>query len=155
FIGEQGEEVASAEPAGDGQAAAPAPEPAAAVTERAEPEPAPAPQTSRANGRVKASPLARRIARERGIDIAQLHGTGPDGRIVAEDVERAAQAPAAAAAPAAVPVVTPGEVGTRPLTSIRRTIARRLTEAWTVPVFQLTISVDMTRANALLAKLRE
>jgi len=157
FIGEQGEEVAAAEPGGDGQAAAPATEPAAAETERAEPEPvpAPAPQTSRANGRVKASPLARRIARERGIDIAQLHGTGPDGRIVAEDVERAAQAPAPAAAPVAVAVVTPGEVETRPLTSIRRTIARRLTEAWTVPVFQLTISVDMTRANALLAKLRE
>src|SRR5689334_3844794 len=45
---------------------------------------------SRANGRVKASPLARRIARERGIDLAAVAGTGPDGRVVAEDVERAA-----------------------------------------------------------------
>jgi pyruvate dehydrogenase E2 component (dihydrolipoamide acetyltransferase) len=154
FIGEQGEEVAAAS-AGDAAPAAARPEPAVAETERAEPEPAPVPQTSRANGRVKASPLARRIARERGIDIAQLHGTGPDGRIVAEDVERAAKAPAAAPTPVAAPVVTPGEVETRPLTSIRRTIARRLTEAWAVPVFQLTISVDMTRATALLAKLRE
>ena len=59
------------------------------------------------NGRIKASPLARRIARERGVDLAQIRGTGPDGRIVAEDVERARRAardrrqPAAAAAPAA------------------------------------------------------
>ncbi|HEY7207227.1 MAG TPA: dihydrolipoamide acetyltransferase family protein [Gaiellaceae bacterium] len=116
------------------------------------------PAAASAGGRVKASPLARRIARERGVDLAQLQGTGPDGRIVAEDVERAAaQAPAATAptaAPAA-PATAPGEVETRQLTSVRRTIARRLTEAWTVPVFQLTVSVDMTRADALLTKLRE
>lgn len=99
--------------------------------------------------RVKASPLARRIARERGVDLAQLRGTGPDGRIVAEDVERA-EASSAPAAAAAAPV---GEVEIIPLTSIRRTIARRLTEAWTVPVFQLTIDVDMTRAVALREQL--
>ena len=99
--------------------------------------------------RVKASPLARRIARERGVDLAQLRGTGPDGRIVAEDVERAEASPAPAAA-AAAPI---GEVEIIPLTSIRRTIARRLTEAWTVPVFQLTIDVDMTRAVALREQL--
>ena len=98
--------------------------------------------------RVKASPLARRIARERGVDLAQLRGTGPDGRIVAEDVERAeaSPAPAGAAAPA-------GEVEIVPLTSIRKTIARRLTEAWTVPVFQLTIDVEMARAVALREQL--
>src|SRR5205814_1671231 len=56
-------------------------------------------EPSRANGgRIKASPLARRIARERGVDLAQIRGTGPEGRVVAEDVERAATAPAAAAA---------------------------------------------------------
>jgi pyruvate dehydrogenase E2 component (dihydrolipoamide acetyltransferase) len=102
-------------------------------------------------GRIKASPLARRIARERDIDLAQISGTGPDGRIVAEDVERAAAAPAR---PAAAPVPS-GEVESVPLTSIRRTIARRLTEAWTVPVFQLTVSADMERANALVATHRE
>src|SRR5205085_284274 len=58
-------------------------------------------------GRVKASPLARRIARERGIELASLTGTGPDGRIVAEDVERAGVSAAPAAAPLAA---TPGEV---------------------------------------------
>jgi pyruvate dehydrogenase E2 component (dihydrolipoamide acetyltransferase) len=104
---------------------------------------------TRADGRIKASPLARRIARERGIDLAQLSGTGPEGRIVAEDVESAAAAPAPAA-PLAAPA---GEVEVVPLTSIRRTIARRLTEAWQVPVFQLTIDVDMTRALALREQL--
>jgi pyruvate dehydrogenase E2 component (dihydrolipoamide acetyltransferase) len=103
------------------------------------------------SGRVKASPLARRIARERGIDLGSISGTGPDGRVVAEDVERAAASPAPAAAPA--PVVS-GEVESRPLTNIRRTIARRLTQAWTIPVFQLTVSVEMTRTNELVAKLR-
>jgi pyruvate dehydrogenase E2 component (dihydrolipoamide acetyltransferase) len=106
----------------------------------------------RDGGRVKASPLARRIARERGVDLSSVAGTGPEGRIVAEDVERAQVG--AAPAPAAAPVPT-GEVERRELTSIRRTIARRLTEAWQIPVFQLQTSVNMTRANALVERLRE
>ena len=81
-----------------------------------------------------------------------MKGTGPEGRIVAEDVERAAAAPKPAA-PAAVPVS--GEVETVPLTSVRKTIARRLTAAWQAPVFQLTVSADMTRANQLVARSRE
>jgi pyruvate dehydrogenase E2 component (dihydrolipoamide acetyltransferase) len=109
-----------------------------------------------AGERVKASPLARRIARERGVDLGTVGGTGPDGRVVAEDVERAAPQ-GAAAAPAApiAPAAVPGEVESVPLSSTRRTIARRLTEAWQVPVFQLTVSADMTRANALIARSRE
>ena len=103
-------------------------------------------------GRIKASPLARRLARERGVDLARIRGTGPDGRIVAEDVERGAAA--APAAPAPAPVVS-GEIESVPLTSIRKTIARRLTAAWQAPVFQLTVSADMTRANELVAKARE
>ena len=110
------------------------------------------PQSTRDGGRVKASPLARRIARERGIDLASLSGTGPEGRIVAEDVERAQ----AGTAPAAAPVAAPsGEIERRELTSIRKTIARRLTEAWQIPVFQLQVSIDMTRTDALVANLRE
>jgi pyruvate dehydrogenase E2 component (dihydrolipoamide acetyltransferase) len=107
-------------------------------------------------GRVKASPLARRMARERGIELASIAGTGPDGRIVAEDVERASVAApvAAPAARAAAPVAT-GEVETVPLTNVRRTIARRLTAAWQVPAFELVVSAEMTRANALLARTRE
>jgi len=105
-------------------------------------------------GRVKASPLARRIARERGIELSSLTGTGPEGRIVAEDVERADVGAAPTAAPAA-PAVAPGEVERRELTNVRKTIARRLTEAWQIPVFQLQVSVDMARSNELVARLRE
>jgi pyruvate dehydrogenase E2 component (dihydrolipoamide acetyltransferase) len=146
FIGEPGEEVAApSEPEPE-----PAPQPekvsAAAVSDTPVAAP-PAPATS--NGRVKASPLARRLARERGIDIATLRGTGPDGRIVARDVEGAQAAPAA---PAAVPS---GDIESIPLTNIRKTIARRLTAAWQAPVFQLTVTADMTRANELVARARE
>jgi pyruvate dehydrogenase E2 component (dihydrolipoamide acetyltransferase) len=104
-------------------------------------------------GRIKASPLARRIARERGIELGSLRGTGPDGRIVAEDVERAQAQPAAAPAPVAA--AASGEVTSTPLSNVRKTIARRLTEAWTVPAFQLTVDVDMTRAQDLVQKQRE
>src|SRR6476659_5578078 len=102
-------------------------------------------------GRIKASPLARRIALERGIELSSLRGTGPDGRIVADDVERG-EAAAPAAQPAAVPT---GAIESVPLTKIRKTIARRLTAAWQAPVFQLTVSADMTRANELVARVRE
>ncbi|HEY5294467.1 MAG TPA: dihydrolipoamide acetyltransferase family protein [Gaiellaceae bacterium] len=100
-------------------------------------------------GRIKASPLARRIARERGVDLSAVRGTGPDGRIIAEDVERGESTKRA---PAAAPT---GEVESVPLTNIRKTIARRLTAAWEAPVFQLTVSADMTRANELIARARE
>ena len=107
-------------------------------------------EAARTDGRVKASPLARRIARERAIELASLTGTGPDGRIVAEDVERAAAAPAHATVGAA-----PLEAEIVPLTSLRKTIARRLTEAWQAPAFQISMSADMTRAQELHARLRE
>jgi pyruvate dehydrogenase E2 component (dihydrolipoamide acetyltransferase) len=109
---------------------------------------------------VKASPLARRIARERGIELAAISGTGPDGRIVAEDVERAAATPAAAA-PAAAPTPEPAptEVEVVELTSVRKTIARRLIEAWEAPVFQLTVTADATQLVAtrevMVERLRE
>jgi pyruvate dehydrogenase E2 component (dihydrolipoamide acetyltransferase) len=131
----------------DAPAAAPAPAPAAT--------PAPADGPSTTNGRVKASPLARRIARERGLELAGISGTGPDGRIVAADVERAQAGAAAPVAAAAVAAVQGGEVESRPLSNIRKTIARRLTQAWTVPAFQLTVDVDMTRAAALVVRQRE
>ncbi|MEP6977143.1 MAG: dihydrolipoamide acetyltransferase family protein [Thermoleophilia bacterium] len=104
-------------------------------------------------GRVKASPLARRIARERGVDLAALSGTGPEGRVVAEDVERAAasDAPTKAPAPVAAAVVPSGEVEVEveKLSSLRKTIARRMTEAWQAPAFQIAMSADMSRALAL------
>ena len=84
-IGEEGEEVpAEEEPSPKAEKKAEAPKPEPLPAERIE-----SPQeASRADGRLKASPLARRIARERSIDLESLRGTGPDGRIVAEDVER-------------------------------------------------------------------
>ncbi len=103
-------------------------------------------QPSSVDGRVKASPLARRIAREKGLELAQLRGTGPDGRIVAEDVERALAQPSAPAATAAAAAPS-DEPEVEPLTSIRKTIARRLTKAWEAPVFQITMSADMTRTQ--------
>ena len=110
------------------------------------------PEPSGADGRIKASPLARRIAREKGLDLAQVHGTGPEGRIVAEDVERAE---AAGPAPAAAPAATAVEPEVEQLTSIRKTIARRLTQAWEAPVFQISMSADMTRAQELRERLVE
>jgi pyruvate dehydrogenase E2 component (dihydrolipoamide acetyltransferase) len=157
-IGKAGEDVSSVAaaeaPSGDGRAAAalPAERP---VEPNGRPAPAPAPAETQAPaspGRVKASPLARRLARERGVDLALVRGTGPEGRIVAEDVEKAAIA--APAAPA-LPEAAPATVEVVELTSIRRTIARRLTEAWQAPVFQLGVSAEMTEALALREKLVE
>jgi pyruvate dehydrogenase E2 component (dihydrolipoamide acetyltransferase) len=147
WIGEAGEtvETPSAPPPKEPSVAAEAAQPLTLVPGTK----GPGTGSSANGGRIKASPLARRLARERGVDLAQIRGTGPDGRIVAEDVERGA-----AAAPAPVPVVS-GEIESVPLTSIRKTIARRLTAAWQAPVFQLTVSADMTRANELVAKGRE
>jgi pyruvate dehydrogenase E2 component (dihydrolipoamide acetyltransferase) len=111
---------------------------------------------SSGNGRVKASPLARRIARERGIDLAAVAGTGPEGRVVAEDVERAVAQGAPTPAPvAAAPEAVTQEVEVEQLSSMRKTIARRLTEAWQAPVFQLGITVDMGRALELRQRLVE
>jgi pyruvate dehydrogenase E2 component (dihydrolipoamide acetyltransferase) len=141
FIGKEGESVAVE--------AVEAPKPPKEEAPKAV-EKAPEPQPTTTNGRVKASPLARRLARERGIDLASIRGTGPEGRIVAEDVERSEVAPSLVAAPAAT-----GEVTSTPLSNVRKTIARRLTEAWTVPAFMLTVSADMTRANELVARRRE
>ena len=147
-IGEPGEEIPEApRPAGR----APAP-PAPAEVPLPEPKPElppalPAPQAD--GGRVKASPLARRIARERGIDLGSLRGTGPEGRVVAEDVERAAAAPPAWAAPAG----TPTEIEVVKLTGVRRTIARRMVEAWAAPAFQISMSADMAAQIRLRERL--
>ena len=160
-IGEPGEEVT--EPEAPPPAGAPAePEPVAAERppepepQRRAPQPAtPAVSATTNGGRIKASPLARRIARERGIDLAAVSGTGPEGRIVAEDVERAAVGGPAAPAAAPATAAAPGKVERVPLTSLQRTIVRRLTEAWEAPVFQLVVSADMTRAQELRARLVE
>ena len=108
-------------------------------------------QAPRAEGEhVKASPLARRIARERGLDLAQIRGTGPEGRVIAEDVEKAAVRPAEPSVAAAEP-----EFEVVELTKTRKTIARRLTEAWEAPVFQLTVTADSTELVATRERMVE
>jgi pyruvate dehydrogenase E2 component (dihydrolipoamide acetyltransferase) len=146
-IGEQGEPVevkAEEAPREEKQEAAPPPR---QVTQTSEAS------SSTVNGRVKASPLARRIARERGIDLSAVAGTGPEGRVVAEDVERALAG--AAPAPRAAPEPISEDVEVEQLSSMRKTIARRLTEAWQAPVFQLGITVDMGRALEVRRRLVE
>lgn len=111
--------------------------------------PVQAPAAPQPTGRVFASPLVRKLAREQGIDLHGVEGSGPHGRVVKRDLDatpKAASAPAAASAPrAALPAQrsTPGGVVVQPLSQMRKTIARRLTESkQTVPHFYLTIDVD-------------
>jgi pyruvate dehydrogenase E2 component (dihydrolipoyllysine-residue acetyltransferase) len=125
--------------------------------------PAPAPT---GNGRVKASPVARRMARDLNVELDSIHGSGPGGRIVKADVEAAAgQAPAAAPAraPKAAPAQRPpepatakGEAQVVELTRLQATVARRMSESKaTVPHFYLSMEIDMTEAVALRARLKE
>ena len=117
---------------------------------------APAATPAEEAGRVKASPLARRIAAERGVDLVGVTGTGPEGRVVARDLESVRPmtrpAPDAAAATAAplprrpAAAVSDQPYTDTPLTQIRKTIARRLAESiGPVPTFYLTSEVDMER----------
>jgi len=133
------EEPAPEPPSSNGTAAEPVLPPVAAIA--APPVTAPV--------RVKASPLARRMAREKGVELALLRGTGPDGRITAQDVESAAIGAPAPSPPVAAPTAVPTEVEVVELTATRKTIATRLSDAWTAPVFQLAVRAEMTEALAL------
>ena len=126
--------------------------PAPARPESATPQPlTPDPQPLR----VRSSPLARRLAAERGLDLRLVPGTGPAGRVIKRDVEAAGTAPARAAAPALptraptalVPQAPAGGFRDVPLTTMRKTIARRLGESLgPVPHFFLTSEIEMERA---------
>ena len=190
----QAEATQQAEASGNGAPSEAAPAPTAAATAEppaAEPpaaaaaEPAaPAPSPEGNGGRAKASPVARRIAREQGIDLSALQGSGPGGRIVKADVEAAASgtaapqatpapqaAPAAAAqepeaAPAAAPAPAPapsfaetgtakGDVSIQELSRTQQVIARRMAESKaTVPEFTIATDVDMEGAVALRSELK-
>ena len=149
--------TAGAPAGGMASAASPAPAPAAVATAGAATDGAPA-----GAGEVRASPIARRLAREKGIDLALVTGTGPNGRITERDVnnyrpaaEVVAAAPAMApapVAPAAVPpVVAPAPAGSRiELSRMRQTIARVTADSKsTAPHFYVTAEVDMGKAMAL------
>ena len=150
-------------------------ESATAVAEPPQTAASPASAGDSANGRVFASPLARKIAAERGIDLGSLQGTGPSGRIVKKDVEGAqpgapaagTQIVAASVGPAAAPPsnyvpatteLAPSQLRDEivPLSNMRGTIARRLVESKTsIPHYQVTVSVRMDELNELRAQLNE
>ena len=147
--------VAQTEDAASTSVAVPAEVAAAEITET----------TTAANGRIKASPLAKKLAQEKGIDINKVHGSGDGGRIIKKDVDgfvpSAAPAVASAATPAAPKVAAfaatgqEGFVDTQ-LTSMRKTIARRLGESmFTAPHFYLTMEINMDNAMAARAQMNE
>ncbi len=162
----------AAAPAAAAPAPAPAPRPATATAPAAQAAPtaAPAPAAPRApvvhEGRVKASPLAKKIAADKHIALEEIPGSGPGGRIVKRDVESFVAAPApsrsatsaspASARPVPSVQITPGVSQTIPLSSMRKTIARRLSESmFSSPHFYVTVDVDMDRAVDLRAQLKE
>ena len=132
-------------PAKPSSTAAPAAE-ASGSKPASSPSAAPAPAPSGSGERVKASPLAKKIAAEKGVDLSSVSGTGPGGRIVAKDVEGAKAAPAAPKTAAPTPVAaTPAKEGDQriPLSGMRRVIAERLLQSkTTIPHFYLNIEVD-------------
>jgi pyruvate dehydrogenase E2 component (dihydrolipoamide acetyltransferase) len=151
------EATAPAKAAPAPKAEAPEPKPEPEVAKAAAASPAPPPTVKTADGdRVKASPLAKRLAQAQGIDLASLSGSGPNGRIVKADLEGAkpgAVAPAHTAKPAPAPAPLAGDIPHEAvkLSNMRKVIARRLTESkQTVPHIYLTVDI---RLDALL-KLR-
>jgi pyruvate dehydrogenase E2 component (dihydrolipoamide acetyltransferase) len=157
-IGEAGEDISALVGAAPAAKTAPAPAAAPAAPVQSSPaQPATAPAPSAAQpprlppspppaaegGRIKASPLAKKVARERGLDLGGIAGTGPEGRIVLRDLDKAVATPVATAA-SARPVA--GAFTDVPLSQIRKTIAKRLVQSiGPVPTFYLTTEVDMGR----------
>jgi pyruvate dehydrogenase E2 component (dihydrolipoamide acetyltransferase) len=143
-------------PKGDGAAKAEAPKPAAAAPAPAAPAPAAA-----SGARVFASPLAKRLAQQHGLDLSRIVGSGPHGRVVKSDIDKAAATGTAKAAPAGAkaPPSVPGfqafgepEFELHPHSMMRKTIARRLQESKQfVPHFYLTVDCEIDR----LLKVRE
>jgi pyruvate dehydrogenase E2 component (dihydrolipoamide acetyltransferase) len=144
----------------------PAPAPAAAPAATPAPAPTAAPAPAAQGERIKASPLAKRIAADKGIDLAALTGSGPGGRIVKADLEGAAAstaAPASAAAPSPAPAAAPAPAqpfetdiphSTEKLSNMRKTIARRLTQSkQEVPHIYLTVDVQLDKLLKLRGEL--
>ncbi len=180
IIAEEGEDVAEAAASGGASASAPkaakaeaseAPAPAAATATA--PPPAATPTSNGSangahsgNGRIFASPLAKKIAGEHNMDLSGIDGTGPSGRIVKKDVEQALQsgggsAPTASSTPAPAAVELPPigaslQDNTVTLSNMRGTIARRLVESkQSIPHYQVTVEVDMDALLDLREQLNE
>ncbi|HEV8399957.1 MAG TPA: dihydrolipoamide acetyltransferase family protein [Gemmatimonadales bacterium] len=145
YIGQPGEKVDGASAAAPAVAKPPAVSPQPSATPAPTPAAAPVVSVVADASRVKASPLAKRIAKETGVDLARLQGSGPGGRVVKRDLEGAAPV---TRPPSPVPVVRSGAAyDDVPLTQIRKTIAKRLAASiGPIPHFFLTTEVDMERA---------
>jgi pyruvate dehydrogenase E2 component (dihydrolipoamide acetyltransferase) len=147
--GEEPPADADKAPGGEAKASAPAPEAPAAKTEAPAAAPAPvaaaapaasAPATT--SGRIKASPLARKIAKEKGVDLARVAGSGPGGRIIKKDVENAPVGGGGGSLGLLPPAMAKPDRSV-PLTGMRRVIAARLLESkTTIPHFYLNIEID-------------
>jgi pyruvate dehydrogenase E2 component (dihydrolipoamide acetyltransferase) len=161
-LAEEGEDPKSVKPASGPAEAAPAPAPAPAAAKAEAPAPAPAPAAAAAasapapaGNRVIASPLAKRIAAEKGVSLEGVQGSGPHGRIVKADVEGAKPG---VAAPAAAAPIQPGEIPheVEKLSGMRKTIARRLTESkQTIPHIYLTVDVNLDKLLKLRAEIND
>lgn len=134
-------------------AGAPAAQPVAAATSAAS-QPTAVVESNASNGRVKASPLAKKMAKDLGYDISKISGSGDHGRVTRKDVEnyKPAAAPAQAGKPASTSVVLPSVVGKESfeevaVSQMRKTIARRLSESkFSAPHFYLTMEINMDKA---------
>ena len=152
-IGENGASARDEGARPAGPAAAGDPPSPATTQETVPPTTSPTGDSDEADGdRIKASPLARRLAKEKGLELASLHGSGPGGRIVKSDVEGAG--PAAAAAGPSVETAK-GQTRVQELNKLQQTIARRMAESKaTAPHFYLTIEIDMGKAVEARAALK-
>lgn len=158
-------EEAAPEP--EAPAAEPKPAPAAAPSPAPAPTPAPTPVAApvaapvATNGRVKASPLAKKVAQDNNVDIAMIPGTGDEGRIIKKDVEAFIQSGGAVAAAVAPAMPLPTPVGEEsfhetPVSQMRKVIAKRLGESkFSAPHFYLTVEFDMDQAAEQRARMNE
>jgi pyruvate dehydrogenase E2 component (dihydrolipoamide acetyltransferase) len=116
----------------------------------------PAPPRDASTGSQRSSPLARRLAAERGIDLGAIGGSGPGGRIVKRDIESAPGVVGKAAAPSRFAAATGEDFRDIPLTQIRKTIARRLSESiGPIPTFYLTAEFDLERTSEMRSAMAE
>ncbi|MGI4738366.1 MAG: pyruvate dehydrogenase complex dihydrolipoamide acetyltransferase [Janthinobacterium lividum] len=185
IIGEEGADIQALLGGQGGGAAAPTPAAPEEAAPAAAPAAASAPQPEASTGRLIASPLAKSIAKDKGLDLRQIKGSGENGRIVARDLDNAqpqAAAPALTAAPAAAsapneyiqaglpeqpaakpaaapapaPAAAEGTYTDTPVSSMRKVIARRLSESlFTAPHFYLTMEILMDKAMETRVKLNE
>jgi pyruvate dehydrogenase E2 component (dihydrolipoamide acetyltransferase) len=134
---------------------APAPPPSASRP-AVQPSGSPAAQQGNGGQVVRSSPLARRLASDRGLDISGLQGSGPGGRIIKRDIEAAVSAPPAAGGQPVYRSTGQPDFDDIGLTQIRKTIAKRLSESiGPIPTFYLTADIDLTRVTELRAAMLE